>query len=242
LKALLLAAGLGTRLRPVTDFVPKCLVPIHGKVLLEYWLDNLTKAGIEEFVINTHYLHEQVEAYIVSSKYKDMVTLVYEDELLLTGGTLLNNKELLKSNSFMVVHADNLSLCDFGEFIKAHKSRPKECEITMMTFSADRPQDCGILELDTNGIVQNFFEKVKNPPSNLANGAVYIMEESIIEYLESFNKKSIDISLEVIPNYMGRIFTYNNDIYHRDIGNLESYSLAQIDMMSRFLSKKSLEL
>ena len=61
MRAILLAAGLGTRLRPITDKIPKCLVPINGKPLIDYWLEQLTKAGIEKFLINTHYLHEKVE-------------------------------------------------------------------------------------------------------------------------------------------------------------------------------------
>jgi|SaaInlStandDraft_4_1057021.scaffolds.fasta_scaffold07537_3 mannose-1-phosphate guanylyltransferase len=75
MKALLLAAGLGTRLKPITNTIPKCLVPINGKPLLE----NLSAIGIDEFLINTFYLSEQVEKFVNSSKYK--VTLVREDEL-----------------------------------------------------------------------------------------------------------------------------------------------------------------
>ncbi|MGB5793289.1 sugar phosphate nucleotidyltransferase, partial [Poseidonibacter sp.] len=71
MKALLLAAGLGTRLHPITNSVPKCLVPINGKVLLEYWLENLLKVGITEILINTSYLSEDVNDYIIKSVYKD---------------------------------------------------------------------------------------------------------------------------------------------------------------------------
>ena len=71
MKALLLSAGLGTRLRPITNYVPKCLVPINGKPLLEYWLDNLSKAGIKEFLINISYLSEQVKQFVEKSIYKD---------------------------------------------------------------------------------------------------------------------------------------------------------------------------
>ncbi|WP_373071976.1 nucleotidyltransferase family protein [Sulfurimonas sp.] len=231
MKALLLAAGLGTRLSPITDHIPKCLVPINGKPLLEYWLDNLTKAGIKEFFINTSYLHEQVEDFVSKSKYKDYITLVYEKELLNTGGTLLSLKEFFKTEAFMVVHADNLSFCNFQSFINSHRQRQKECEITMMLFHSDNPKSCGIVELDSFGIVQKFHEKVENPPSDLANGAVYICEPSIFEFLYSLNKKEIDFSNDVLPNYMGRINTFLNDVYHRDIGTIESYALAQIEYL-----------
>lgn len=229
MRALLLAAGLGTRLRPITDTIPKCLVPINGKPLLEYWLDGLSKAGVNEFLINTSYLHKQVEKYIAGCKYKDMVTLVYEKELLNTGGTLLANREFFKDESFLLVHADNLCFCNFKEFIDSHKHRPKNTEITMMLFHTDSPSSCGIVELDEQNIVQKFYEKVNNPPSNLANGAVYICEASVFEFLKSLNKKEIDFSNDVLPSYLGKIHTYLNDVYHRGIGTIHNYAQAQVD-------------
>ena len=230
MKALLLAAGLGTRLRPVTNHVPKCMVPIHGKPLLQYWLENLSKAGVTEFLINTHYLSKQVEEFIENSQYKDQVRLVYEEELLLTGGTILKNKEFFEDESFFVVHADNLSFCDFSKFIQTHKNRPEGCECTMMTFETDVPESCGIVKCEDN-IVTEFHEKVKNPPSNLANGAVYIFEPTIIDLIASYQKEKVDLSTQIIPKLMNRIVVFHNDVYHRDIGNLESYSLSQIEIM-----------
>jgi len=231
MKALLLSAGLGTRLRPVTDHIPKCLVPINGKPLLEYWLENLSIAGIKDFIINTHYFKEQVEEYVEKSTFKKNITLIHEKELLLTAGTILKCKEYLQKESFMVVHADNLSFCNFKEFIKAHKNRPKRCEITMMTFSCENPHQCGVLSLNNDNVVQEFFEKVQHPPTNLANAAVYIMEPTVMNYLGSLGKKEIDLSTEVIPHFLDKIYTFHNNVYHRDIGTIESYALAQIEIL-----------
>lgn len=231
MKALLLAAGEGTRLRPITNEIPKCLVPIAGKPLLEYWLENLTKAGVKEFIINLSYLHTQVEEFVEKSIYKDKITLVYEKELLNTGGTLLANKDFFYNEPFLLVHADNLSFCDFEAFINAHIHRPQNTEITMMLFYTDTPQSCGIVELDENGVVQQFYEKVHNPPSNIANGAVYICEPSILIFLENLRKEKIDFSLEVLPNYIGKINTFLNDVYHRDIGTPKSYISANIEVL-----------
>lgn len=230
MKALLLAAGLGTRLRPITDKIQKCLVPIAGKPLIEYWLDALSEAGVEEFLINTHYFADQMDKYVYHSPYRDKIKIVYEEELLLTGGTILANNDFLRNGPFMVVHADNLCFYEFTNFIKAHSNRPKKCAITMMTFETDVPQSCGIVDLDSEGIVIGFYEKVANPPSNLANGAVYIFEPSVIDYIASLHKKAVDISTEVLPHYIGKIYTCHNDIYHRDIGTIESYALAQIEV------------
>lgn len=232
MKALLLAAGLGTRLRPLTNTIPKCLVSINGKPLLQYWLENLSKIGITEFIINTHYFNEQVETFIKNSDFKEQVTLVYEEKLLNTAGTILANQHYFtKEQEFMLIHADNLSFCDFNSFLDAHYTRPEGTEITMMLFKTDTPKSCGIVELDHNKIVKKFHEKVENPPSNLANGAVYICNTSILSFLESLNKKEIDFSLDVIPNYLGKINTFLNDVYHKDIGTIKTYHEAQQDIL-----------
>jgi len=231
MKALLLCAGLGTRLRPITNNIPKCLVPINGKPLLQYWLENLSKAGVTEFIVNTHYFSEKVEEFVKNSIYRDKIKLVYEKELLNTGGTLLHNKNLFdKDEPFLLIHADNLSFCDFKEFIESHKRNEKYL-LTMMLFRTDVPQSCGIVKLDENNIVQEFYEKVSNPPSNLANGAVYICNYEIFEFLETLNKINIDFSLDVIPKLLGKINTYLNSTYHKDIGTINSFAEAQIDIL-----------
>src|SRR5688572_30374554 len=106
MRALLLAGGLGTRLRPLTDRIPKCLVPIHGKPLLEYWLDLLFQGGVETALVNTHYLPEPVRAFVEASHWRDRITLVHEDVLLGTGGTVLRNREFFGGEAFIVAHAD----------------------------------------------------------------------------------------------------------------------------------------
>lgn len=235
MKALILSAGFGTRLRPITNIIPKALVPINGKPLLGYWLENLVDARIDSFLINTHYLSEQIEKYISNSLYKDKITLIYEEQLLNTGGTLLANCSFFdKDEPFMLVHGDNLCFCDFMAFIQSHKNRPIGCEITMMLFNTDNPQSCGIVELDNFGVVCKFYEKVNNPPSNLANAAVYICEPTIFKFLEELNKKEIDFSLDVLPHFVGKINTYLNSTYHRDIGNMQSYGLAQVELFNKY--------
>ena len=134
MKALLLAAGEGTRLRPITNTIPKCLVPIQGRPLLDYWLDLLVKGGVSSILINLHYLSEKVYEHIASSSYKSYIKTVYEEELLGTGGTLVANREFFDEDTFIVAFADNLSNFDCHQFMGQHEKRPRNCEITMMTF------------------------------------------------------------------------------------------------------------
>ena len=229
MKALLLAAGLGTRLRPITDNTPKCLVAIQGKPLLGYWFELLLNNGIERILVNTHYLPEVVRQFVADSAWHDSIDLVHEAILLGTGGTILANRDFFADESFMVAHADNLTRFDVSAFINAHRNRPKGVEITMMTFDTDAPQTCGIIVQDTQGIVLEFHEKSAFPPGQCANAAVYIFEPTVLDFLKSMNKKEIDLSLEVLPHYLGRIQCFHNSDYHRDIGNLESLRLAQLE-------------
>lgn len=228
MRVLLLAAGLGTRLRPITNTVPKCLVPIHGRPLLGYWFDLLlSTSGIEHLLVNTHYLPQPVQEYIAASSWKDSVDMVHELELLGTGGTVLSNAAFFQDQAFMVVHADNLSRFSVAEFISSHQTRPSGCVMTMMLFETDQPKSCGIVERDECNVVVGFHEKVENPPGNLANGAVYIFEPEVIEFLRRLNKPVIDLSTEVLPHFIGRINTFVNTDYHRDIGSLDSLGKAE---------------
>jgi len=222
MRVLLLAAGLGTRLRPITDTLPKCLVPIGGKPLLQIWLERLNEAGFGPFLINTHYLHEQVEEFIEKSAFRDQITLVHEPEMLGTAGTLINNVKFFQGNDGMVLHADNYCLADLGEFRKAHQNRPVGCEITMMTFETDDPKLCGIVELDEKGIVVGFHEKIDTPPGNLANGAVYIFSKNLLKKLPFDLTEPKDISADIIPQNMGKVATFFTLDAFIDVGNPEA--------------------
>lgn len=227
MKALLLAAGFGTRLRPITDTIPKCLVPIHGKPLLGYWLDLLLPSAIDRALVNTHYLPDVVREYVSNSSWHDKVDLVYELRLLGTGGTVLANQDYFAKETFFVAHADNLTRFDPVAFIQAHVNRRPGTLITMMTFDTDVPQSCGIVELDNDGLVIGFHEKQPNPPGRLASAAVYLFEPEIIDFMNNLNKDEFDISLDVVPYFLGKIQTFHNADYHRDIGSPESLRLAE---------------
>ena len=226
MRALLLAAGLGTRLKPITNNIPKCLVPIGGKPLLQIWLEKLEKAGVKKFLINTHYLHEQVESFIFKSRFKNSVELYWEKNLKGTAGTLFNNIDFFKNDDGFLIHADNLCEDNILKFIKFHNQRPSYCEITMMVFETDKPFNCGIVNIDKNNVVQKFFEKKKNPPGNLANGAVYILSN---KFIKSFKSKFInvsDFSNEVLPNMLNKIFIYKTNNRFIDIGTIDNYNKA----------------
>lgn len=230
MRALLLAAGFGRRLRPITETVPKCLVPIHGRPLLAYWLDLLFESReVERAIVNTHYLREKVEAYIAGSPWRSRIDLVHENELLGTAGTLKANRRLYGDDDVLVAHADNLTDFDIVNFIAAHRGRASDIAMTMLAFRSDDPSSCGILETDADNRVRAFHEKIERPPGNLANAAVYIVSSEVIEKAESIPGPFVDLSTQVIPAFVGRILAVETDRYHRDIGNIESLRRAHLE-------------
>jgi len=223
----LLAAGLGTRLRPITDTVPKCMVPIMGRPLIDLWFDLLLGQGIERVLINTHYMADLVEAHVKGSHWAGRIDIFHEESLLGTGGTVLANVDYFGDESFIVAHADNLTQFDVGTFTARHDLRPSGVHITMMTFVTDVPKSCGIVELDKNGVVVGFYEKSEDFHGNLANGAVYIFDETVVDYMHMLKRPVFDLSTDVIPNFIGRMQTYPTDGFLIDVGTPSQLEKAQ---------------
>ena len=227
MRALLLAAGLGTRLRPLTNSVPKCLIRINGIPLIDYWFDLLLRGSIERVLVNTHHLADVVRLHVSQSPWRKRIDLIHEVGLLGTGGTILENADYFQQQPFLVAHADNLTRFDLDQFIQRHAKRPAGTEITMMTFHTSTPQLCGIIEENEAGVVIGFHEKISNPPTGKANAAVYIFEPGIFSFLASLGKPVFDLSTEVIPHFLGKICTFENTVYHRDIGTIDSLDAAR---------------
>jgi mannose-1-phosphate guanylyltransferase len=226
-KAILLSAGYGSRLRPLTQNIPKPLLEINGTPLLSIWINKLIDAQFEKILINCFYLKEKIISFVENHEFKNHIKLVIEDTLEGTAGTLIKNINFIdEGEDLILVHADNYSEDDLKGFYKAHLNRPKNCLMTMMTFKTDKPQNCGIVLTNELGIVNKFYEKVKNPPSNIANGAIYILSYEMIREIKNNFSGSSDFSTEIIPNFMNRILTYETKKILIDIGSIASYKLA----------------
>ena len=118
----------------------------------------------------------------------------YEDKLLGTAGTLIANYEFFNDSLGILIHADNFTKLDLKDLIDSHKNRPKNCLLTMLTFDTSNPQSCGTVEIDSNNIVQKFYEKHANPPSNIANAAVYLFEQDFMEWLITNYPEATDLA------------------------------------------------
>jgi len=181
-------------------------------------------AEIERVAINIHYKKEQFLTHIKNSPYRNKIDVFEENILQGTARTLFQNRSnFRKSKDFLVIHADNFYTGDIKELIVAHKNRPENCVMTMLLFETPYPQNCGIVELDKNETVVNFHEKVPSPPSNLANGAIYCLSQQALDSLE---EHQIDISTDVIPTLIGKIYTVKTQGKIIDIGTPRTYKEA----------------
>ena len=228
IRALLLAAGIGSRLKPITDTWPKCLVPIRRRPILEYWLENVRLMNINKVLVNLHYLPEPVYDFLNQPRFKKWVTPQYEPKLLGTAGPLKANKLFFENSIALVAHVDNLCFCDFDDFIDFHRNRrPLSTIMTMMTFDSPYPKGCGIVELDSQGVVQAFHEKVANPPGIRSSAAVFLLEPEVLDWISKQKEDVLDFTEHVIPHFMGQISTWHNDEVLCDTGTLELLKTAQ---------------
>jgi D,D-heptose 1,7-bisphosphate phosphatase len=227
-KAIILAGGLGTRLRPLTDTIPKCLVPIGARPLLDYWVDALSDAGIREARVNNHAHADQVRAYVkaVSASGRLQLDESYEPELLGSAGTIAANPDLADgADAVVIVYADNFSDVDLKRMLAFHRSH--DDPFTMLLFRAPNPKACGIAELDEEGRVVSFVEKPKEPRSNLANGGVYVVDAEA--YREIAAMRAFDLGFEVLPRFVGRMRGWAWEGYHLDVGTHEALEKARND-------------
>lgn len=226
MKALLLAAGYGSRLGELTRQTPKCLMQVGGKTMLDHWLFKLNALGVEDFIINTHYLPEKVINFIANHELKEKITLSFEKELLGTAGTLAAHSEILSTEVTFIVHVDNFCFSNLEFFVEAHNNRPSDAIFTMLTFTTPNPENCGIVEVNEKNILINFHEKTPSAPSCRANGAVYISSPEFFNFIKKFDLFQKDISKHLIPMLFGKIYCVHTIEYFVDIGSKQSLNEA----------------
>jgi mannose-1-phosphate guanylyltransferase len=229
-EVLMFAAGVGRRLRPLTEHTPKCLVEIGGKPLLDYWLDALEAAGLESFRINSHHAADRLRAYISRvhlSERPFRIEEVHEPELLGSAGTVTANRDLAKGGRpVLLVYSDNLSDLDLRQMLDFHRAHPDP--VTMMVYRAEQPERCGIVELDDEHRITSFVEKPNEPRTNLANGGLYVMDAAI--FREVADMEAHDLAFDVLPRLVGRMRAFVWNGYHLDVGTLGAHARAERDV------------
>ena len=223
--AFLLAAGLGTRLKPFTDRYPKCLAPVKQVPLLYLWIKKLQNAEfIDKIFINLHYKKEEVRAMLREAKYDSRkVILVEEERLLGTGGSIKNMLSLSSADNFFIIHADNYSEAELDimqRMFEKRKKQDKRIEATVLGFGSKDYESCGFMMTDETSVLRNFIEKPVREVQGVANAAIFACTRDLLKELVVDNE-SFDFSAECLPKMTGRAVVYETGKLHIDIGSME---------------------
>jgi mannose-1-phosphate guanylyltransferase len=230
MKAFLLAAGVGSRLRPITDTIPKCMLVIDDRPLLDIWLDAFDHAGIDEILVNLHHLPDVVRDYITARPGPPTVHTVFEPELLGSAGTLVANREWVDDEEFFLAcNADNLTDFDLRSLIDVHRGHRDIATLTV--FHSEHPSAGGVVELDAIGRVIGFAEKPSEPVSDLVNAGMYVFQPSVLDEIDEVPPS--DIGYDLLPRLVGRARAVLVEGYFRDIGTAESYRRAREEWPAR---------
>lgn len=224
-RALVLAAGRGTRLRPLTDRIPKCMVEIAGRPLLDYWIEALRSAGIRDVLVNTHHLPQAVREFVSRKRGQGMnVEEAYEPQLLGSAGTVAANAPWAQGcDDVLIVYGDNYSNADLSQFLAFHRSHTEPFSILL--FRASNPSACGIVEVDAAGRVLSFEEKPAAPKSDLANAGVYAV--SATAWAEIAALRAFDLGFDVLPRFAGRMRGLVHSGWHVDVGDAAALERAR---------------
>jgi mannose-1-phosphate guanylyltransferase / phosphomannomutase len=230
-----MAGGEGTRLRPMTANQPKPLLPVANRPIMEHVLRLLKKHGFEETVVTVQFLAALVRNYFGDGEDVGMFLQYATEEMPLgTAGSVKNAEDALKDSPFLVISGDALTDMDLTEMCRFHKENG--ALVTVGLTRVPDPLEFGIVIADEDGRIQRFLEKPTwgQVFSDTVNTGVYIMEPEVLA--EVSPKESVDWSHDVFPKLMARgapIFGYISDKYWEDVGTLESYLKAQVDVLSR---------
>jgi mannose-1-phosphate guanylyltransferase len=224
MKAFLLAAGHGTRLRPLTDSVPKCLLPIQGVPLLEIWLNNCRSAGITDVLVNAHAHMEAIRKFAAEQQSGVNIRIVEEPELLGSGGTVAEHRDFVAGeNAFFILYADVLTNIDLRRMLGFHQQ--KSLPATLGICQVSDPRRCGIVTMNEGSVIQEFVEKPSQPMSNWAFAGIMIAGSELFDFLPA--QPSADLGFDVLPKMIGKMAAYIVSEYLLDIGTLSNYQHAQ---------------
>lgn len=223
MKAVIIAGGLGKRLKPITGEVPKALVKIRGRPLIEHVIDRLKASGITEIIICTGYLSEVIENYLGNGE-RFGVNIKYSKETseLGTGGALKNAQKLIGNETFLVLYGDIIVEMDLQKLIDFHKS--KNSEATLVIHETDHPYDSDMVDVDEKKKVTLIFRlKPGEAPHGYGNSTVYCFEPSIFRF---FPEGKSHLDKEILPAALKKscqAYGYITAEPIKDIGTPERY-------------------
>ena len=226
-EAIILAGGLGTRLRSAVPNLPKCMAPVNGRPFLSYIIDYYSKQGITKFIFSLGYKHEVITAWLHKEYPSLAIEYVIENEPLGTGGGIQLAIEKVKGNNVLILNGDTFFKVDLTAMAAFHKHNVSACTLALKPMkNFDR---YGVVETDDEGRIQSFKEK-KQYETGLINGGIYILSTGRFRQQRrpaafSFEKDYLEVFFSAMPMY-----GFVQDNYFIDIGIPEDLERAQAEM------------
>jgi len=235
MKVMILAAGLGTRLRPLTDLISKPMVPIVNRPVMEHIIELLERNDFKEIIVNLHWYPKVIKDYFGDGAvFGVKIKYSYEDKLLGTAGGVKKVKDFFDNETFLIMSGDALTDINLNDLIKFHKQKDGLC--TMVLTSVDEPSAYGVVILDEEKKIIGFQEK---PPqgrekSKLANSGIYVFKTEIFDYIP--DNEFFDFGADVFPQLVKEnipIYGYTHSRYWNDVGNLTEYMRGNFDALNK---------
>jgi len=232
MRAMVLAAGLGERIRPLSDWLPKPLLPIANCPVMGHVLRHLGGHGFTEIVANTHYRPEEIiDHFGAGSEYGVNLTFSHEEELLGAAGGVRRCKEFFGDETFLVTGADDLTTMDLTALLAAHREAGAIASIGLV--EVEQTSEYGIVVTDEAGRIQRFVEKPQGKaPSRTANTQIYVFEAEIFEFIPP--DQAYDFGFDAFPAMVEAgvpFYGFQLPGYWRDIGNVSDYLEAHVDVL-----------
>jgi mannose-1-phosphate guanylyltransferase/phosphomannomutase len=234
MKAMILAAGVGSRLDPLTRNLPKPLVPIVNRPVMEHIVGLLRKHGFNDIMVNLHYLGDQIEQHFGDGSQLGVnIHYSHEDQLWGDAGSVKRCEEFFKNETFIVVGGDDLADIDLSRLVRTH--RDKRSLATIALSLVDDPSEYGIVLMDETGRITRFLEKPKGEVifSNTANTGVYVFEPEIFELIP---RQSVYLfGKQLFPRLLEErrpVFGHLTASYWKDVGNLQVYQQTHYDALA----------
>jgi len=228
MKAVILAGGLGTRLREVVRNKPKAMAPVRGRPFLQYQIERLKEYGVDEIILCVAYLAHQIKDYFGEGRdFGVEIKYATEKRPLGTGGALKNAQEYLKENTFLVLNGDTYVNIDLSDFLRYHRDRGSKGTIALARV--DKPEEYGTVLLDNSQRIMKFLEKLKIAESSgIISAGVYLLEPEVLDHIPLGRK--ISLEKEIFPDLVRGglpLFGYLTSGYFVDIGTPEGYARIQ---------------
>ncbi len=233
MKAVVLAGGFGTRLRPLSCSRPKTLFPLANQPLIDYTLQNLADGGVDTIILSVYYMAENIVRYLGPTKYNMGILYSREQRPLGKGGGIKNAEDLLNDEPFIVINGDIITDLNLRRLIGFHEEKGGLATIALSQVMD--PSRYGSVELDRDGRIIRFVEKPEPgmAPSNLINAGIYVLEPEVLDYMPS--GKKFDTEVEVFPVLAQerRLFGFEFHGYWTDIGVPEEYLNANAAILGK---------